>query len=269
MRAGPLTGATAEVPEPRLPPGWRLVALDAVDSTSAEAAALADGGAPHGTVVWARRQRAGKGRRQRFWDSPPGNLYCSVLLRPGGDAAAGGRLTFVVALALADAIAVLHPGASIGLKWPNDVLLDGDKKTAGILLESGLDADNRLDWVVVGTGLNLVSHPTNAERPATNLRSALGAAVEPAAALEAYVAALDGWLRRLAQDGFAAVRSAWLSRAVGLGEPITVRLDTATMVGTFRDLDDDGALLLGLPDGGLRRITAGDVFIGGQHASGH
>ena len=230
---------------------------------------MAASGASHGTVVWARRQIAGKGRRQRYWESPPGNLYCSVLLRPGGDAADGGRLTFVVALALADAIAALHPAASIGLKWPNDVLLDGDKKTAGILLESDLDADNRLDWVVIGSGLNLISHPTSVERPATDLRSALGVTVEPAAALEAYVAALDGWLRRLAQDGFAAIRSAWLSRAVGLGEPITVRLEAATMVGTFRDLDDDGALLLGLPDGGVRRITAGDVFIGGQHASGH
>jgi BirA family biotin operon repressor/biotin-[acetyl-CoA-carboxylase] ligase len=85
------------------------------------------------------------------------------------------------------------------------------------------------------------------------------AGVEPLAMLAAYVRCLAGWLEHWREAGFAPIREAWLARAMGLGEPITVRLERQTLDGRFLDLDDDGALMLGTADGS-RRIAAGEIF---------
>ena len=95
---------------PVLPDGWRLVALDSVGSTNDEATRLADAGAPEGTVVWAREQTGGRGRRGRAWASPVGNLYTSTVLRPDCPAARAAELGFVSALAVAD---IVSPGRAL------------------------------------------------------------------------------------------------------------------------------------------------------------
>src|SRR5262245_39623073 len=108
---------------PRPPPGWTLHARDVVGSTNDEALALARAGAPDGAAVWARAQRAGRGRRGRSWASPPGNLYLSLLLRPPGPPASVAQLGLVAAVALAEALGGVAPGLDLAFKWPNDVLL--------------------------------------------------------------------------------------------------------------------------------------------------
>ncbi|NNG04413.1 MAG: biotin--[acetyl-CoA-carboxylase] ligase [Inquilinus sp.] len=249
-------------PSPAWPPGWTVIARQAVGSTNDEARTLAVGGAADRTIVWADEQTGGRGRRGRAWASPPGNLYCSAILRPDCALAAAAELGFVVALAVAEAVARIAPGlAGLGLKWPNDVLA-GKRKLAGILLESSGRADGRTDWVVVGCGVNLASHPRGAEYPATDLANEGIVGVKAADLLCAYLEALGGWLARWRRDGFPPVRGAWLDRAVGLGEAMTVRLDRETVPGRFVGLDEHGALRLGLAEGGERRITAGDVFMG-------
>src|SRR3954452_11496639 len=113
---------------PVLPEGYRLLRYDRIGSTNDEAKALARAGAAEGTVVWAGEQTAGRGRRGRVWQSPPGNLYVSLVLRPSGGAAQTAQLGFVAALGLADAVAVLTgPGLRVECKWPNDVLANGRK----------------------------------------------------------------------------------------------------------------------------------------------
>jgi len=242
-----------------LPEGYRLVAFDTIDSTSDEAKRLALAGAPHGTAVWARRQEKGRGRRGRGWSSPEGNLYLSVLLRPDVAPPIAGQLTFVAALALAEAIeALTGPVPGLGLKWPNDLLIDGCK-IAGILLESQA-VPERLDWIVIGIGVNLRHHPAEAERPSTALSEVLSVAPGAEAMRDALLPALDRRLRLWLAEGFAPVRAAWLERAVGLGQPVTVRLERETLPGRFAALDADGTLLLDQPDGTRRRIAAGDVF---------
>src|SRR5690606_470120 len=94
---------------PRLPPFFRLVAFDTIGSTSEEARRLAADGAPEGTLVWARAQSAGRGRRGRSWSSPPGNLYLSLLLRPDCPAAAAPQLGFATAVGLGEALDTLLP----------------------------------------------------------------------------------------------------------------------------------------------------------------
>lgn len=252
------------------PAGWRLIALDSVDSTNRHARDLAGEGAPHGTVVTARRQDKGRGRWRREWVSPEGNLYVSVVLRPPGSLEEAGRLTFVVALAVADALKAVAPGVAIALKWPND-LLAGNRKLCGILLESEPAADLTAAWVVAGVGLNLISHPQGTDFPATNLAEAGAPGLAPEDALAAYIPALDRWYRCWREDGFAAIRRAWLARAAGLGEPVRVRLEQETLPGLFAGLGEDGSLLLDRPCGERRRIAAGDVFFSataGQGGSG-
>jgi BirA family biotin operon repressor/biotin-[acetyl-CoA-carboxylase] ligase len=243
----------------KLPPGYHAVTLDEVDSTNDEAKRRAEAGAPEGTLVIARRQTAGRGRRDRRWHSPEGNLYMSLVVRPEGTAAEAARLSFVAAVALGDALSGLVPPLlELSYKWPNDLLANG-RKCGGILVESS-SAANGLDWMVIGIGVNLVSHPEDAAYPATDLAFEGAAGITPEAVMASFARHFLRWTDRWLEDGFAPVRAAWLARARGLGERIEVRLGAERFSATFRDLDEEGALVAGLDDGGTRRVDAGEVF---------
>ncbi len=250
--------------QPNLPPAYRLVALEAVDSTNAEAKRLAARGEDEGedgTLVWARQQTAGRGRRGRQWYSPEGNLHCSLILRPECPVETALQLGFVAALAVCDAVGhVIDPGYEVWCKWPNDVLLGG-KKVAGILLESEANADAMPEWVVLGVGINVAHFPEDVEFPATSLWAEGCRHVSEVDLLEAFSRNFLAWVNRWLDDGFAPVRTRWLQRTKGLGETIEVRLDNETLSGTFADLDTDGALILEVEGGGRRRISAGDVYL--------
>lgn len=241
-----------------LPQGWRLEARDSVGSTNDEARALAAAGAGHGTVVWARRQEAGRGRRGRGWSSLEGNLYCSTILRPDLPFARAGELSFVVGVALADAAASF--GVEPKLKWPNDLQIAGDK-LAGILLEAAVAPDRSVDWIVAGTGMNIARHPLLADYHATDLHAAGAPEATVESVLSRYAEALDQRLAEWRDQGFDATRAAWLDRAVGLGARIRVRLEHETLEGVFEHIDPSGALIL-RTERGRHSIPAGDIFFG-------
>lgn len=266
---------------PVLPPGWRLAAHATLDSTNAElrrlsegrggAASVAGGAAAsaaaveEGLIVQADVQTAGRGRRGRVWESPAGNLSCSVLVRVGGPWGEAGQLSFVVGVALHEALTALAPGLDVALKWPNDILLGG-RKLAGILLETAFATDEppAHGFVIVGTGANLATAPQGTEPlyPTATLAEA-GVAVAPLDVVGLYAQALADWLARWRAEGFGPVRERWLAKAYGVGGPVTARLaDGQELHGTFAALDADGALVLRLPSGETRRILAGDVFFG-------
>lgn len=236
---------------PVLPDGWRLFPLDIVGSTNDEATRLADDGAAEGTVVWAREQIGGRGRRGRSWASPRGNLYTSTILRPDCAVARAAELGFVAALAVGD---IVPPGRAVRLKWPNDVLVDGGK-VAGILLESAISQDGRVQHVVAGIGVNVGFAPQLPEMRYPG--AALGGTVE--AALEGLTAAFAARLARWRRDGFEAVRNDWLAKAGPLGAEVDVRLGTELVRGGFAGLDREGALLLDTTTG-LRRIVSGELL---------
>lgn len=245
----------------KLPAGYRLAAFESLDSTNEQARLLAVDGALDGTVIWAKSQTAGRGRQGRQWQSPEGNLYCSIIMRPAGKAADAAQLSFVTALALGQAVSDLLPDSvEMRYKWPNDLLLDG-RKAGGILLESSGGADGTLDWLVVGAGLNVEDYPDISDGyPATSLREAGVRSVALQDILARYIDGFAHWRERWQNEGLAALREAWLQRAARLGEDITVRLPGDRLHGRFTGLDESGALLLDLPDGSRRTITAGDVF---------
>tara|TARA_Y100001934_G_scaffold270129_1_gene354567 strand:+ start:16073 stop:16846 length:774 start_codon:yes stop_codon:yes gene_type:complete len=245
-----------------LPDFFSPVVLESVGSTNDEARIRAESGAPAGTIIWAKQQVSGRGRRGRAWNSPEGNLYCSIILRPEVSPAVAAQLSFVTALALGEGMHNLLPSsATLQYKWPNDVLIDGGK-IAGILLESHVGENGNMEWVVIGTGVNVTSHPPDTERPATSLDK-VGCQLPVADVLTAYAQTLWTWIGRWNDFGFDPVRKAWLNRAIGLGESIEVRLPNQTLHGTFDALDTNGALVLLTPEG-RQHISAGEVFVPNQ-----
>ncbi len=257
-----MTEEAQGAPPPKLPPAYRLVVLETVESTNDEALRLATAGAEDGTLVWAREQTGGRGRQGRTWSSPPGNLYFSLVLRPDCSPAEAAQLGFVAGLALGEGIgSVAPPMIEVTYKWPNDLLLNGHKG-AGILLESRSDPDGALDCLILGVGVNLAHFPEDTSFPATSLRFEGATEVEVVDLLVAFSRSFMSWANRWLDDGFVPVRRAWLHHAHGLGEEIEVRLPRETLTGTFKDLDERGVLVLELPDGARREISAGDVYFG-------
>lgn len=245
----------------RLPTGWTLLACETIGSTNDEAMQRADRGAAEGTVVWAKRQVSGRGRRGRIWQSPEGNLYTSILVRPGTSAEVAAQLSFVTALAVGDTVAAHIPaGRRIGFKWPNDVQVDG-AKISGILLESAVGQNGLVSQVVVGTGINVGWRPAPGETPypATSL-AALGGEARLEPVLESYCEAMARWIGRWRTHGFGAVRDAWVAQAGNIGQMIEVKTGRDVLTGRFAHLDETGALILEGNDGRTTRVTAGEIF---------
>lgn len=251
--------------------GYHLLSLDSVGSTNAEA--LERGRAGDNGLLWVvtKRQNQGRGRRGRAWGMPDGNLAATLLLTVDCEPGLAATLGFVAGLAIDQAIRLNVPfladGASpkrLGLKWPNDVLLD-DKKLVGILLESELLPDRRR-IVAIGIGVNVVAAPDLSGQVPARVATSL-ADVGATVSTEGLFETLSGtWLALYEQwsngQGMAAVRKQWLDRAYGLGERTVVRLGDETLYGYFETIDDAGQLVLKREDGSHATVTAGDVYFG-------
>jgi BirA family biotin operon repressor/biotin-[acetyl-CoA-carboxylase] ligase len=230
---------------------FTVLHYETIGSTNDEARRLAREGAPHGTVLHADEQTAGRGRLTRTWFSPPGNLYLSVLLRTDRPPARTGELSFVAALAVADTVQALMPRQLRPmLKWPNDVLVNG-AKISGILLEQEQDA------TILGIGLNVLRSPPNANYKTTTIVDNGGIASVDSARdilLDRLGRHFEVWLA----NGFAPIRELWLERSYPVGASVRVNAQGESIEGVFAGLDQDGALLLDTPDG-RQRVVAGDV----------
>ncbi len=252
----------------RLPTAYTLIELEAVDSTMDEARRRAEAGedaTPDGTLIWAKEQTKGRGRRGREWVSPRGNFYASLILRPEVPLAEAAQLGFIAGIAIYDTIGeVCEPGYECRLKWPNDILLNG-RKVGGILLESKSGADGQPEYVILGTGINLMRYPPDTDFPATSFAEE-AQVIPDVLFLEAFARQFMDWIGRWVDNGFAPIREQWKWRAKGLGDEIEVRLEKETFKGVFEDLDADGAMLL-KQDGGTRRVTAGEVFFAGAETA--
>jgi BirA family transcriptional regulator, biotin operon repressor / biotin---[acetyl-CoA-carboxylase] ligase len=246
---------------PKLPSGYRLLRMETVDSTNAEARRRAKVGEPGPLWIWSTRQSQGRGRGGREWISRPGNLFASLLIGVNVPQRVAGQLALLAGVIAYDTIAKLiaYEGRSeLLLKWPNDILLAGEK-LAGVLLENvGSTVENR-SVVVIGTGINLASHPEELPQPAISL-AAYDIMVTPAEALEVLAATTHDWLARWGEGScFPTIRRAWLDRAGPAGRPLRVKVEGEETEGVYGGLDADGALRLMTPDGEYR-IAAGDVF---------
>jgi BirA family biotin operon repressor/biotin-[acetyl-CoA-carboxylase] ligase len=209
------------------------------DSTNERAKQLAAEGAPHGTLVTADEQTAGRGRQGRVWTAPPRSaVLMSVVLRELDE-----RLPLTAAVAITDALPV-----EATIKWPNDVWIQG-RKVAGILVE-GRPQEG---WAVLGVGLNVSTErfPAELAETATSLRLA-GIDVDTEAVLAGVLSSLDAWLGAPP----ARVLEAWRERDALKGE----RVRWTGGEGVADGIDDSGALRVETPTG-LVSLDAGEVHL--------
>jgi BirA family biotin operon repressor/biotin-[acetyl-CoA-carboxylase] ligase len=247
----------------RTPVAWKIHTYAQLESTQDYVRDIAEDEEffAEGVVVQCLTQTKGRGRHGNQWQSPVGNLYMSLLLRPECDARIAGQLSFVVAVALSAAMdEVIAPGHDKKLKWPNDILIDG-KKTAGILLESSIDKLGRVEYVVAGIGVNVMAAPEGA---AALQQVSKGPQVPIHPFRDIVLGHISARYRHWQGGGFADIRGEWLAQGYGLGQPMTARLPDRREEGVFEGLDDDGALLLRHADGGTLKISAGEVFFGAR-----
>ena len=243
-----------------LPAPFALVDFDTVASTNDEAMRLAGQGAPAWTVVRAVSQSAGRGSRGKSFASPACNSYTSFILRPQGGPERAAQIALVAGLAVAEAIDLQAPDLPLAqCKWPNDVLV-GAHNVCGILVEASSSGEN-VEHVIVGIGINLVSHPEIPGHRIADLAH-LGA---PGIGRDAMLASLAGRLHARCQlwqtGGFAALRASWLDRAAGLGRMVRIEDGPRILSGQLRDIDEEGALVLIGPGTARQRVVSGSLFL--------
>lgn len=235
-----------------------ITLLEETGSTNADLAAKLRAGEGWAEGAWlvARRQTAGRGRQGREWFDGAGNFMGSTVVQLGEGGPPPASLSFVAALAVRDAcVSALGDTTGLGLKWPNDVLLDGGK-VSGILLEMVRG------HIVVGIGVNLARAPKVEGR-----KTAALADVAPPPPLEDFAASLAAAFDRRLEAwriyGLAATLQAFLTQSIhALGTSVRVHdTDGSILTGTFAGLEEsDGALRLRLADGRERVIRAGDIY---------
>jgi len=238
--------------------GQEVVYLPTVGSTNEVAKELVDEGAPEGTLVIAEEQTAGKGRRGRRWIAPAGTgLLFSLLLYPDLTLEQVPHLTMLASLAAAEAIESLT-GLPVRFKWPNDIVIRG-RKAGGVLTEVGVTGE-RLDYVVVGIGLNVNWNPSQVPElagKATSLSEELGREVSRLELLQRLLMYMEGGYLRL-QEGYLP-HKVFTSRLANVGEKVEVVLPRGKEEGFVEGVNAEGALLLRREDGTTVRVTMGEV----------
>jgi len=243
--------------------GKQIIFLREVDSTNSLAKELAGYGAVEGTVVVAEAQRVGRGRKGREWYSPKGGLYFSVVLRPKCDSCEAVKLVFVAGLAVAEVLSKKY-GLDVAVKWPNDVLANG-KKVCGVLSEMNL-AGEEVNYVVIGIGVNvnvdvIEGFPESLRKVATSLEVELGRKVLLNELFRALLESLDAFYEQFLKEGTVEILCKWKKYAVFLGRQVTVVDEAETLNGLALDIDGEGALVLKLGNGALKRVFVGDVSV--------
>ncbi|MBS7664180.1 bifunctional biotin--[acetyl-CoA-carboxylase] ligase/biotin operon repressor BirA [Pseudomonas lalucatii] len=240
---------------------WPITVLPSVDSTNSEALRQLSSQRQPPFVVLAERQTSGRGRRGRAWVSPfAENLYYSLVLRVEGGVRQLEGLSLVVGLALLRAIRALGVEQA-GLKWPNDLLVNG-RKIAGILLElSGDPAD--VCHVVIGIGVNVNMLPAESlsiDQPWTSMRAELGCGVDRNELVGLLNEQLSAYLGRLRQEGFAKLLEEWQGNHLWQGRRVVLTAGTQQIEGVVRGVDSTGALRL-LVDGVERLFSGGELSL--------
>ena len=240
---------------------------EALASTQERARELARAGTPHGTLVVAGIQTGGRGRLGRLWGSPAGGLWMSFVLRPGFGASLASRITQTAAVGIAKGLWEI--GVEARIKWPND-LLAGGNKICGILAESGVGQGGRLDYVILGVGMNANLDPSDLEvsdREVTTIRSELGYDVDLLGLLGTLLSNLHVELGRIGD--FGAILEEWRNLNCTLGEKVRVRRFGDVIEGRAFDLTKEGALLLATPlgtvevfEGEIEHLRQGDETSG-------
>ncbi len=241
---------------------------DTIDSTNTRAKELARQGAPQGTVLVAGTQTGGRGRLGRSFSSPQGmGVYLSLILRPQCSPDQLMHLTCATAVAMCQAVSAVS-GLCPGIKWTNDLVI-GKRKLGGILTEVSVNPQTGLlDYAIVGIGINCLQQkedfPPELQEMATSLAMASGKEVSPALLAAAMIDALFH-MQQILLPQKASILDAYRKNCITLGQEIQIIRPNHIETGKAVDLDEDGGLVVVLPDGSIQTVTSGEVSIRGMY----
>ena len=234
------------------------------DSTNRQARKLAEEGAPHGTLVAADSQSAGRGRRGRTWISPHGaGIWMSFVLRPVLSPMKASMLTLVAGMAVVDGIRQIS-GLSSQIKWPNDAVIDG-KKICGILTEMSTEEDS-IRYVVVGIGINVNTEkfPLEISETATSLKLSLGHELKRASLIGAVLKSFEMYYSRFMEYGdMTGLMEEYNEMLANRGREVCVLDPSGSYEGTALGIDKDGCLLVRRKDGSVSAVISGEVSVRG------
>lgn len=243
--------------------GREVISLGEVNSTNTFAMEIGDKGAAHGTVVIADSQTKGRGRMGRTWVSPPGrNIYMSVILRPSMQVRDATLLTIIAGVACCRALRYITH-LPVDIKWPNDLMVSR-RKLGGILTETKSGA-GRIISAVIGIGINLNAKledfPSDVKAIATSVRNETGKGQSRTVLIGGILNELDYWYRIFVEKERNPILNEWRKLTSMLGKPVQVIWGGEGLNGIADDIDDEGMLILRLPSGILKKISAGDLTI--------
>jgi BirA family biotin operon repressor/biotin-[acetyl-CoA-carboxylase] ligase len=246
---------------PDIPFAWefpgregKLFYFPVVNSTMDIAKDLARKGCPHFTVIVADRQKKGRGRLNRKWLSDAGGLYFTMVLRPLIPIVLSARISFLASMTLARVLRDMFD-VDASVKWPNDILVN-EYKIAGMLTEMEAEAD-RAHFINIGIGININNDPSHSEPRASSLKKILGRQISRNDLLSRF---LDDFESQMQQVDFDGIVSEWKKYTITLNRRVRIVTTQETSEGIAVDVDDNGALILKMADGSLKKILYGDCF---------
>ncbi len=251
--------------------GRRLVFFESTGSTNPDAKRFAEEGAPHGTTVVADRQTAGRGRRGRSWESPAGrSIYFTSIVRPAFVPDKASMITLVMALSVAEAIQEVT-GLPTGIKWPNDIVVNG-KKVVGILTEMSMTPEmNEIQFLVAGVGVNvnqesLEEFPEELRGTATSLKIESGRQFDRAALLAEILARFEESYETFERTvDLSGLRARYESRRVGRNAVVRVLDPAGEYTGISRGITETGELIVEKESGERTLVYAGEVSVRGLY----
>ena len=235
--------------------------FETVQSTNDTAKILGTQGAAEGTMVVAESQTAGRGRLGRTWLSPPGTgIYVSLLLRPPLPPHELPQITLATAVSVVRALS-RAVGVTPGIKWPNDLILNG-KKLGGILTEMETESD-QIRYLVVGMGLNvnMAEFPPELAGRATSLLKEEGRSFSRLTVLQAWLEEFEILYRQFLSRGFPEILEEWKRHSVTLGKYVAVRQGPRQIEGLAMEVTLDGALVLETARGDEVKVTSGEITL--------
>ena len=230
-----------------------------VDSTNEVAKKLAEEGAAEGTVVIAERQRKGKGRGGKPWISPIGGAWMSIILRPDTLPMNAPQLTFTAGVATAQTIKGEY-GLEVGIKWPNDILIE-NKKVCGILTEISTVKDS-IDYIIAGIGIDanvdLENIPPELRNETTSIKTELEQEISRIVLVRRFLENFEAMYNEFNKGNFHKILQEWRKFSTTIGSYVEIRKGTEIVQGEAVGVNREGMLILELKDGSLRKIISGE-----------
>lgn len=246
--------------------GQTVYYFDQIDSTNIRAKQLGEGGVPHGTLIVAGQQNAGRGRRGRTWESPPGvSIYMSIVLRPEMSPVKAPMLTLVMALSAADSLKE-YTGLDVQIKWPNDVVLNG-KKLVGILTEMSTEMDY-INHVVIGVGINVNTErlPEELEEKATSLRLETGRIIRRSEIIASIMKRFEeNYQLFMETQGLRQMQEKYNSLLINREKEVRILGAKEEYTAYALGINEKGELLVRRDNGKIETVLAGEVSVRGVY----